>query len=154
MLLWVAVLVTLVDVVDDGGGGEAAGEGEGLAAPSSCEKDGIEGFLPTVVTWRRSDDAAGEGRCRNGLAEDSGAVFCFFFRNSSLRLLFLLMVEGLSLFLGVALLLVSFAMSLVSREKEKLDPREREKEKAIPWFASALQKFMHLMAKVESPSDE
>ena len=45
-------------------------------------------------------------------------------------------------------------MSLVSREKEKLDPREREKEKAIPWLASALQKSMHLMAKVESPSDE
>ena len=39
-----------------------------------------------------------------------------------------LIVEGLSLFLGVALFLVSFAMSLVSREKEKLDPRERERE--------------------------
>ena len=48
MLLWVAVLVTLVDVVDGGGGSGAAGEG--LAAPSSCEKDGIEGFLSTVVT--------------------------------------------------------------------------------------------------------
>ena len=48
MLLWVAVLVKLVDVVDDGGGSRAAGEGEGLAAPSSCEKDGIEGFLPAV----------------------------------------------------------------------------------------------------------
>ena len=50
MLLWEAVLVTLVDVVDGGGGSEAGGEGEGLAAPSSCEKDGIEVFLPTVVT--------------------------------------------------------------------------------------------------------
>ena len=64
------------------------------------------------------------------------------------------MVEGLSLFLGVALFLLSFAMSLVSREKEKLDPREREKEKAIPWLASAWQKSMHLMAKGESTSVE
>ena len=50
MLLWVAVLLTLVDAVDDRGGSGGAGEGEGLAAPSSCEKDGIEGFLPTFVT--------------------------------------------------------------------------------------------------------
>ena len=39
------------------------------------------------------------------------------------------------------------AISLVAREKEKLDPREREKEKAVPWLASAWQKSMHLMAK-------
>ena len=39
-------------------------------------------------------------------------------------------------------------------EKEKLDPWEREKEKAIPWLASALQKSMHLIAKVESTSKE
>ena len=44
---------------------------------------------------------------------------------------------------------MSFAISLVSREKEKLDLREREKEKAVPWLASALQKSMHLMAKEE-----
>ena len=48
MMLWEAVLVTLGDVVE--GGSEVGGEGEGLAAPSSCEKDGIEVFLPTVVT--------------------------------------------------------------------------------------------------------
>ena len=40
-------------------------------------------------------------------------------------------------------------MSLASREKEKSEPREREKEKAIPWLASAWQKSMHLMAKEE-----
>ena len=50
MLLWVAVLMMLVDVVDGGGGTGVAGEGEGLGVPSSCEKDGTEGFLPTVVT--------------------------------------------------------------------------------------------------------
>ena len=45
-------------------------------------------------------------------------------------------------------------MSLASREKEKSEPTERVKEKARPWLASALQKSMHLMAKVETPSDE
>ena len=44
-------------------------------------------------------------------------------------------------------------MSLASREKEKSEPTEREKEKAIPWLASAWQKSMHLMARAESPSD-
>ena len=32
-----------------------------------------------------------------------------------------------------------------------LEPTLREKEKAIPWLASAWQKSMHLMAKVKSP---
>ena len=54
------------------------------------------------------------------------------------------MVEGLFLFLGV-----SSAIFLVSREKEKLETREREKEKANPWLVSAWQKSMHLMAKEE-----
>ena len=58
------------------------------------------------------------------------------------------MVEGLFLFLGV-----SSAIFLVSREKEKLETREREKEKANPWLVSAWQKSMHLMARAESPSD-
>ena len=142
--------------VVDGGGGRDAGGGEGLTSPSSCEKDGLIGFLPTVITWRQSDDAAGEGRCLNGLAEDSGAGLSFFCKNSSLRLMFLLMVEGLSRFFGVGLTLESKegAISRVAREKEKLDPREREKEKAVPWLASAWQKSMHLMAKGKSTSVE
>ena len=48
---------------------------------------------------RRSDEAVGEGRCRRGLAGDTGAGFCFLLRNSSLRLTFLLMVDGLGFFL-------------------------------------------------------
>ena len=46
----VDIMMMLVDVVDGGGGTGVAGEGEGLGVPSSCEKDGTEGFLPTVVT--------------------------------------------------------------------------------------------------------
>ena len=151
-VLWVLLKVEAVE----GGGGRDAGGGEGVRSPSSWENDGIVGFLPTFITWRRSDDAAGEGRCLKGLAEDSGAGLSFFCKNSSLRLVFLLMVEGLSRFFGVGLTLESKegAISLVAREKEKLDPREREKEKAIPWLASAWQKSMHLMAKGESTSVE
>ena len=59
------------------------------------------------------------------------------------------MVEGLFLFLGVVSFSVSSAIFLVSREKEKLETREREKEKANPWLVSAWQKSMHLMAKEE-----
>ena len=38
----------------------------------------------------------------------------------------------------------------MSREKEKLEPRVREKENAIPWLASTLQKSKHLLAKGDS----
>ena len=41
---------------------------------------------------------------------------------------------------------------LVSKEKEKLEPMEREKLKASPWFASAWQKSMHLEAREELSS--
>ena len=57
------------------------------------------------------------------------------------------MVEGLFLFLEVVTFSLSSAIFLVSREKEKLETREREKEKANPWLVSARQKSMHLMAK-------
>ena len=42
---------------------------------------------------------------------------------------------------------VAFFFSLASRENEKSELTEREKEKAIPWLASAWQKSMHLIAK-------
>ena len=141
-----------------GGGVEAGGPdgGGGLAVPSSCEKEGIAGFLPKETTWRRSDKAAGEGWILSGLAEAEGSAagFCFLFKNSSLRLAFLLIVEGLGIFLKVALLLVSKAgtLSLVSREKEKAEPIEREKLKALPWLASVWQKSKHLVTKEESLS--
>ena len=43
-------------------------------------------------------------------------------------------------------------MFLVSREKENVEPIEREKLKALPWLASAWQKSKHLDAKEESLS--
>ena len=63
------------------------------------------------------------------------------------------MVEGLFLFLEVFTFSFSSTIFLVSREKEKLETREMEKEKANPWLVSARQKSMHLMARAESPSD-
>ena len=62
------------------------------------------------------------------------------------------MMEGLFLFLGVVSFSVSSAIFLVSREKEKLETREREK--ANPQLVSAWQKSMHLMARAKSPSDK
>ena len=87
-------------------------------------------------------------------AEGSAAGFSFLFKNPSLRLAFLLIVDGLGIFFGIALLLVSMAgnLSLVSREKEKAEPIEREKLKALPWLASVWQKSKHLVAKEDSLS--
>ena len=63
------------------------------------------------------------------------------------------MVDGLFFFQALSLVTEVGAISLVSREKEKLETREREKEKANPWLVSARQKSMHLMARAESPTD-
>ena len=91
-----------------------------MAAPSSWVKEGTVASLPKVSTWRRPDESVGDWRMLSGLARDTDSGHCFFFRNSSLRLAFLLMVEGL-FFLYFALSLESKqgASSLVSREKEK-----------------------------------
>ena len=68
--------------------------------------------------------------------------------NSALRLAFLRSVEGLDLFLVPW---VFTALLLVSREKEKSGPMEREKLKTWPWLASVWQKAIHLEARdVES----
>ena len=136
--------------------GDPDGEG-GLVVPSSWEKEGITGsLLPKETTWRRSDKALGEGWIFRGLveAEGSAAGFSFFFKNSSLRLAFLLLVDGLGIFFWVALLLVSKAgtFSLVSREKEKVEPMEMEKLNALPWLTSVWQSSKHLVAKEESLS--
>ena len=70
----------------------------------------------------------------------TGAGFCFFSRNSFLRLAFLLRVEGLLFFLVPG---DKDALPLVSREKEKVEPMESEKLKATPWLLSAWQKSRH-----------
>ena len=91
-----------------------------MAAPSNWVKEGTVASLPRDTTWRRPDESVGDGRMLSGIAGDIDSGLCFFFRNSSLRLAFLLRVDGL-FFLKVALALVSKpdASSLVSREKEK-----------------------------------
>ena len=73
------------------------------------------------------------------------AGFCFFFKNSSLRLAFLLSVEGLLIFLVTG---DTDALILVSKEKEKVEPIAREKLNATPWLVSAWQKSRHLVAKI------
>ena len=79
-----------------------------------------------------------------GTSGYSTVKLCFFFRNSALLRAFLLFVEGLTFFLvrasgkGAEALL-----SLVSREKEKVESILMEKEKALPWLANAWQKAKH-----------
>ena len=74
---------------------------------------------------------------------------CFLRRKSSFLLWFLLIVEGLVLFLATGVAGVSF--SWVAREKEKEEPMEMEKVKDLPWVSSAWQNSRHLEAKVWSP---
>ena len=69
------------------------------------------------------------------------------FRNSARRLAFLLIEEGLFLLTALA---AEGKLSLVSKEKAKVDPMVREKVKYLSWLASAWQKSMHLAAKEES----
>ena len=45
---------------------------EGDAEPSSWENEGFAGFLPTLITCRRCDDAVREGRWFKGLTVDLG----------------------------------------------------------------------------------
>ena len=74
----------------------------------------------------------------------------FLFRNSLRLLAFRLTWEGLNFFFMTSAVKTGVAsFFLASREKENSEPTEREKEKAIPWPASAWQKSMHLMAKEE-----
>lgn len=74
------------------------------------------------------------------LVFDGVRASSFFFRNCSLRLAFLLCVEGLGFFRVTG----SKAWPpLVSKEKLKVDPILREKLKAFPWPASAWQKAKH-----------
>ena len=69
------------------------------------------------------------------------------FRNSALRLAFLLIEDGLFLLPASA---AGGKLSFVSREKAKVEPMVSEKVKDLFWLASAWQKSMHLEAKEES----
>ena len=96
-------------------GAGGAGEGGAVAAPSNCVKEGAVESLPNDNTWRRPDDPVGDGRMLSGLP-GTAAGLCFFLRNSSLRLAFLLMVDGLFFFQALSLVTEVGAISLVSRE--------------------------------------
>ena len=75
----------------------------------------------------------------------------FFFKKSSLRLAFLLRVDGLAFFFFL-LSTAKGTLCLVSREKEKVEAMLREKLISIPWLVSAWQKSKHLTAKEELAS--
>ena len=76
---------------------------------------------------------------------------CFFFKKSSLRLAFLLRVEGLAFFFFFVAK-AKGAFCLVSKEKEKVELMVREKLIPMPWLVSDWQKARHLMAREESVS--
>ena len=90
------------------------------------------GVVSTVV-------ALGEISAGESEAEDEEKL-SFFLKNSSLRLAFLLWVEGLVRFFPRVELTL---LSRVSREKEKEELMLREKLKSFPWLASVWQKARH-----------
>ena len=71
-------------------------------------------------------------------------------RNISLRLAFLLMVDGLGFFLGTYLTWMSEVSTFVSREKEKEGPMATEMLKTWSWLASAWQNSKHLESRAKS----
>ena len=83
------------------------------------------------------------------LFRDVFVITLFLERNSSLRLAFLLWVEGLDFFFATG---PAFALLLVSKEKVKVEPMLRVKWNGRPWLASAWQKSMHLEAREQSAS--
>ena len=83
---------------------------------------------------------------------DTGTGFCLFFKKASLRLAFLLRVDGLGFFLVLPGLSEARPLSIASREKEKVEPILREKMKTKPWLANVWQRSRHLVAKEESLS--
>ena len=120
-----------------GAGGVGEGEVVAVATPSNCVKEGAVGALPNDNTWRRPDDPVGDGRLLSGLP-GTAAGLCFLLRNSSLRLAVLLMVDGLYFYQDLSLVTKVGTISLVSREKERLEPVVREKENTNPWLARSL----------------
>ena len=94
----------------------------------------VASVAPTVAV--STVVALGESEAECGTEEK----LSFFLKKSSLRLAFLLWVEGLVRFfprVGFTLL------SRVSREKEKEELMVRLKLKSLPWLASVWQKARH-----------
>ena len=61
-------------------------------------------------------------------------------------------MDGLDFFLVLPVVAKARPLSLVSREKEKVEMIVREKLEAKPWPASIWQSSRHLVAKEESLS--
>ena len=94
----------------------------------------VASVAATVVVL--GEISAGESKAEDETEEK----LSFFLKNSSLRLAFLLRVEGLVRFFPK----VEFTLlSRVSREKEKEELMVRLKLKSLPWLASVWQKARH-----------
>ena len=85
------------------------------------------------------------------VASRSLEVSLFCFKNSSFLRRFLLSVEGLGFFFLVIFSTGEVAFPLVSRLKEKVEPRVREKEMVCPLLARAWQKSRHCFNRAGSP---
>ena len=81
-----------------------------------------------------------------GVTRQEEGGWAFFFRKASLRLAFLLNVEGLGLF---SIGLTSLVFFLVSKEKMKEGPMLTEKVNSRPWLASVWQRSRHWVAREE-----
>ena len=120
--------------------GESVEEGSDIGASSTGPLE-----LRTSL-WALADGPSLGARVtsmKSAVHDERGSDF--FFRNSALRLAFLLIAEGLFLFTALA---AGVRLSLVSRENAKVEPMVREKD--LFWVASAWQKSMHWEAKEES----
>ena len=99
---------------------------------------GIEDAEEAAIEYDVGEEAAtgveaGVSSAEVSKADGEGDTkFSFFFRNSSLRLAFLLMVEGLGFFLMGTLAWFSKAGSFESKKKEKPEAKVRENLKALP----------------------
>ena len=94
----------------------------------------VTGVVSVVVAL--GEISAGESKAE----DETDEKLSFFLKNSSLRLAFLLWVEGLFRFLPR----VGFTfLSRVSRENEKEELMVRLKLKSLPWLVSVWQKARH-----------
>ena len=94
----------------------------------------VTGVVSAVVAL--GEVSAGESKAE----DETDEKLSFFLKNSSLRLAFLLWVEGLVRFLPR----VEFTFfSRVSRENEKEELMVRLKLKSLPWLVSVWQKARH-----------
>ena len=106
---------------------------------------GAPGTIASKLAWVTSVESLA------GLREVDDGSPDFLFRNSFLRLAFLLLVDGLFLFstFGAE---AGLSWLPVLIEKFKVEPMVREKVNAWPWLASVWQSSRNLEAKEELSS--